>query len=615
MNQNKRQRVASKEKRDPSKKEKLECSSLDTIKKSAITSSTTCLENLSNELIYEIFEHLNINDIFECFFDLNLRFHDLCLQSNLSIKINSSFLSKTRFDLCYTHLIMHKKHRIQSLHLCDAFIIDYFCSSTQDFTAYTQLQTIVVNQINPSHLDNLLIQAASLPCLSSLAISIQRSTNIDTVWMSIMKLPALKHLMMTIKDKLHFYSPLKTVTIRSSIEHLVINGEIDYYDVDSVLSYLPHLHRLAINHMSIRYRYLTYPFTTILSGLTHVFLHLTGVTFDQFESFAKACFGLVKVLRITSNDDATYLDADRWQKLIENHMSYLQIFDIQYKYAAYTIRKRECLKQHLLNAFESQFWFERKWFFTHEINYEGSSHGIVYSTKPYTRKSFTIADESDSTANIQHEKTPFPTVERVMIYDEKQIEYCSKYFPNATELTVSDQRIDRSRRSANISIAHIVPLNQLTKLTIVYSYRPFSKVIELLSSTPNVHTLVFKSITIVATDYSDLQQTKQFQLVTSQNKIKALTVSFTYSFRTIQLFVNLCPRLQHISMGTTETPLEQIIRFLLGQTKKTTCCLSSITISDVNPAISDKLKAIIELEHLLDNLAIKTIGKDCFLWW
>ena len=46
---------------------------------SFIKENITNLENLSNELIYEIFEFLNYHHVFQAFYDINQRFQDLLL--------------------------------------------------------------------------------------------------------------------------------------------------------------------------------------------------------------------------------------------------------------------------------------------------------------------------------------------------------------------------------------------------------------------------------------------------------------------------------------------------------------------------------------------------------
>jgi hypothetical protein len=129
------------------------------------------------------------------------------------------------------------------------------------------------------------------------------------------------------------------------------------------------------------------------------------------------------------------------------------------------------------------------------------------------RKYFTLNIESNLDKDVCHQKIVFDSVHHVIIQDENLISNCAEYFPNANELTISDQRTDRARRSTTDTIDHIIPLVQLTQLTIDYSHRPFSKVVDRLYFTPNVHTLVFKRLSLVATDYHPLQESEKFRLV------------------------------------------------------------------------------------------------------
>lgn len=200
------------------------------------------------------------------------------------------------------------------------------------------------------------------------------------------------------------------------------------------------------------------------------------------------------------------------------------------------------------------------------------------------------------------------SVNHVLIPDEKLLSDCSKYFPNATELTISDQRIDRTRRFVSDTIDKILPLNQLTKLVIDYSHRPFSKVIDLLYETPNVHTIVFKRLSLVSTDYLPRQQSKKYHLVRNENRIKNLVISFDYSLQDIQLLVQLCSKLEDISIGVSEYYLEPTLQFLLKKVKTSSAHLSLICISgDLNQKLSSLIKS--------NNCSIKTIEKIAFIWW
>jgi hypothetical protein len=149
------------------------------------------------------------------------------------------------------------------------------------------------------------------------------------------------------------------------------------------LSYIPKLRRLSIKLTHNYYQQVTPVSSTVLNYLTHVSLILENLKFDEFEPFIKQYFGQIKVLQISSNSYYTYLDADRWEKLILSHMPYLRIFDIQHTYKISYGHKHETMFQHFFEKFTSSFWSERKWFFAYDYNSEKSFVGLFYSIEPY----------------------------------------------------------------------------------------------------------------------------------------------------------------------------------------------------------------------------------------
>ncbi|CAF1036987.1 unnamed protein product [Rotaria sordida] len=498
-------------------------------------------EDLSNELIYEIFEFLDSYHIYEAFLDLNTRFQNLCIHSNLPININISSLSKSTFQRYYTQLIMPKKHRIQSLCLSDPFIIDFFSSSTEHLSKCSQLRTLILDIFESEHMENLLHSLASLPNLSSLAIPIAKGSNTNTIYDLIFQLPVLKYCKMTFEENVFFESlPRSTKKASNSIEHLIINGACHYVIIDALLSYVPQLRRLSINYLYGYYKHGINEFSTILNNLTHVSLTLKDLLFDQFEPFIEQYLSRVKVL---------------------------------------------------------------------------PPYGIFYSIKPYRRKYFTLTDEPNLDKNTCHEKTIFDSVHHVTIQDERVIAGTSKYFPNVNELTIFNRRASCSHWDSTYNIDGIISMIQVTKLTIDYSHRPFNKLVDLLYCTPNVHTLVFKQLSLSETDYFLLQESEKFRLVSNQNKIKSITFSFDYSLRKIKLFMNLCPKLQQLTIGMTDSCLEIIVQFLLLETKRTTCHLSSLCIFGINTIWNKKLKTLIESKNLSDDYSIKILDRNFYLWW
>ena len=113
--------------------------------------SITLLEHLSNELIYEIFEFLHFHHAFDAFFDLNERFQNLFVNSNFSIKINISSLSKSTFHRYLTHIIILHTNRIKSLRLSNPFAPDISLLLFPIMTNLTRLETLIINNIESDY--------------------------------------------------------------------------------------------------------------------------------------------------------------------------------------------------------------------------------------------------------------------------------------------------------------------------------------------------------------------------------------------------------------------------------------------------------------------------------
>ncbi|CAF4602369.1 unnamed protein product [Rotaria sp. Silwood2] len=76
----------------------------------------TYFEDLSNDLMYEIFDYLDEYDIYESFYDLNQRFKNLLIKSNLPIEIRFPSISKLNFYNYYRQMILSNRHRITLFH-------------------------------------------------------------------------------------------------------------------------------------------------------------------------------------------------------------------------------------------------------------------------------------------------------------------------------------------------------------------------------------------------------------------------------------------------------------------------------------------------------------------
>jgi hypothetical protein len=70
-----------------------------------------CLENLSNEVFYEIFDYLDVYDIYQSFASLNARFQDLLIRLYLRLKIKICQLSAQDRQTQHRYIDFNSKKR------------------------------------------------------------------------------------------------------------------------------------------------------------------------------------------------------------------------------------------------------------------------------------------------------------------------------------------------------------------------------------------------------------------------------------------------------------------------------------------------------------------------
>jgi hypothetical protein len=90
------------------------------------------------------------------------------------------------------------------------------------------------------------------------------------------------------------------------------------------------------------------------------------------------------VLNIKHFSDEDYFDADRWERMIENHIPHLCKFHYEYREFDSSEYLVNCLYIKM-NQFTSPFWTERPWFFQAEISTDVIAYSIYshkYDCKP-----------------------------------------------------------------------------------------------------------------------------------------------------------------------------------------------------------------------------------------
>ena len=116
-----------------------------------VKTTLTHFENLSNEIIYEIFDFLDMYHVCKAFFSLNIRFQNL-LNSTLPVKINTSFLSKSDFERYYTQFIIPNINRITYLHLWNRFVINTAFMSLENIQIFNGQKILIHDNIDSDDL-------------------------------------------------------------------------------------------------------------------------------------------------------------------------------------------------------------------------------------------------------------------------------------------------------------------------------------------------------------------------------------------------------------------------------------------------------------------------------
>jgi hypothetical protein len=334
--------------------------------------------------VYEIFEYLDINHAYQGFFNLNKRFENLFINSNLPIQINISTISKSNFECYHKNVILPNKHRINFLRLSNPFTVDIILSPPRIISKFIQLETLILDDITAKYLHNILKHSIVLPKLHSLILNLaDHVQDPSKIFVYIFRLPKLKYCKITYRTKDDQNPPFIFLNEykRSPIEHLVINTHFRYDSLDGLFFCLPQLRYLSINCL-VKCSYIDInPCRIALKHLKYVSFKLDGIDFDRLQKLIKYFFRHVEILRLTTRYDQAYLDAKRWEQVIVSYMPNLRIFDINHDGSA---RNNSLTYHDLINQFNSSFWIEKQWFFTHQHDWlERLDSGLFYSTDPY----------------------------------------------------------------------------------------------------------------------------------------------------------------------------------------------------------------------------------------
>ncbi|CAF3979589.1 unnamed protein product, partial [Rotaria sordida] len=169
----------------------------------------------------------------------------------------------------------------------------------------------------------------------------------------------------------------------SSIKYLIIDHCCSLDDLIAILSYTSQLCRLTCYQLDESKKNIVKDALNSILSLTCISIAECSTKFDEIEMFLTNVSSQLEVLRINTLKDVNYLDANRWERIISQHLHHLNIFEFKYEELA-----REGLEvtvyHERLNEFNSLFWIKRKWFFRIYIDTRfHDDNMMIYSIYPY----------------------------------------------------------------------------------------------------------------------------------------------------------------------------------------------------------------------------------------
>jgi hypothetical protein len=310
----------------------------------------TKLEDLSNELFYEIFDYLDDVKSFEIFLPLNKRFFSLLFDSRRMLTLDLRDQSKSQPDTFYRDIVIPQRHRIRSLKLgdeqIDIALLNTYCIDS----SFLLLESVTLNS-NSTKYAFMLPHLAKLPCLSCLSINIEITLKtlefVVFIYQTILSFKSLNYLTLDLEintpdEDVFSYADGDSsdeddgyvdasgfVAINqepSNLQNLCMKHSIDTEGFLKIINYTPKLRRLSVQ--SLR-GYIPSQIIPKLPQLTELIIEDSKFDCESLESLLDAFDCQLQTLEIGTRLPDEYHIDERWEQLMKRRFSRLKTFTIR----------------------------------------------------------------------------------------------------------------------------------------------------------------------------------------------------------------------------------------------------------------------------------------------
>jgi hypothetical protein len=222
----------------------------------------------------------------------------------------------------------------------------------------------------------------SLPRLTSLTVCLETCyDNLGDIYQIIFRLSFLKYLKIEITEyhELDITLPIATDEQISPIEYLCVYHHCPLNDLIDILSYTPQLSHLYCFYVTESEGDIESNVLMKLINLVHLTISIHDFVFDEFEEFLLTLCSRLKFLSVTIDCiDKSYLDAERWERLICQNIPFLE--RLIYCYTDVIDEDFQIDRYHSsINGFTSSFWINRKWIFKLLVQKDE----LIYLIRPF----------------------------------------------------------------------------------------------------------------------------------------------------------------------------------------------------------------------------------------
>ncbi|CAF4365997.1 unnamed protein product [Rotaria sp. Silwood2] len=555
--------------------------------------SINSIEQLSNEMFYEIFDYLLCQDIYKAFSNLNNRFENLLFNSSYLLTIRFSSESESIFDDRYKHLIDSNKYQIISLHSDNQSLINKFNILYTIDLSFNHLQSIILHEIATFQLMKLLFRLKSLPRLFSLTVFLDHcDDDLGDIYRVVFHLSYLKYFKLNISDyqALNLNIPIATNAQFSSIEYLVIYHRLTLNELTNLLSHTPQLTHLCCFNVTESEDDIKSEALMKLNNLRHLTISINHLRFDKFEKFLVKLSSQLRILSVTINgSDKNYLNGARFEYIISQHIPYLN--KLIFCYTDTIDNDFEIKPCHaLVNDFTSLFYLKRQWIFRIFIN----NDKIIYLIRPSRDLCHDFQEFINLINSSIYSLRGAHISIRSNLHTKENEPFINKIIPLFEMLNVTRLNIDCSQIIPNIFLKILSLLPNLDSMRII-SFPPSEKLL-LIN-----------------------ENSKMFYLFLGNNKITKLSLRDIPNFEQMFLIMNLFSHIKFIELQQISNyNVELIIRCTLWKIQitnnnnlKTLC----VNVDEGSHDELEKLQKMINSENLVEDYIIYRRHDKYYLEW